>query len=91
MAGGEPPELAAAIQQKGAQNSGGHFGSLRGGLAGDRGPHSPPHSPLALSPFPQRITVISPAQAPQVLRSPPPWARPLTSWPSQARFHPFFH
>lgn len=57
------------FQEKGAQSSGGYFGSLRGGLAGDTGPHSPPHSPLALSPFPQRITVISPAQAPQVLGS----------------------
>ena len=79
--GGERQNWQLPSQQRGAQSSGGYFGSLRGGLAGDRGPHLPAHSPVALGPFPQRITVISPAQAPQVLRSPPPWALS----------HPFFH
>ena len=39
-------------QQRGAQSSSDYFGSLRGGLAGDRGPHLPAYSPVALSPFP---------------------------------------
>lgn len=48
--GGEPSELAAAIPAEGGRRAAVvTLAAYVGGLAGDRGPHLPPHSPLALS------------------------------------------